>query len=450
MSEIIVAGAGHGGVTAAMFLADEGHSVTVYEKEAEGSVGLDQKDFLDAAALEYAGIEIPEKFRVPGNAITFVPLEDDVDSVTLPAPPDYENLSVNRREFISYLISLARDRGVEFVYGTGIKGPVMLGSRVAGIETEDGEKIYADLVIDSAGVHSPLRKNLPDFLGIDKEPAYYDILHTYRAYFNRLTGVQAPDTPYNIYVREDGTEGFRWAITEKDRVDVLLARFPEMDYSDVAQGLFAVSEFNPHMDRDITHGGHFADIPVRQPSAVLVADGYAMVGDSAFMTYPVKGSGMAYAIKAGRMLADAVLDDTDGLFNAETLWEYQKTFFKEIGFSASRLAVIKAILPYMTASEINEIFKRGLVSSEELSLLSSGNMPMAKILSAVREKLKIMGDIPEFKGHMGDIIGWMGRLASIEATFPSKYSSESIQKWAVKYNRFFDSIRKPEETAIQA
>ncbi len=444
MSRIIVAGAGHGGITAALYLSMEGHDVTVYEKQEKDSVGLDQRDFLDASALDFAGIKIPEEFRAPGNSITFVPLEDDVAPVTLPSAGSYENLSVNRREFLAYLIGLAEQEGVNFVYGAPVSGPLMLGSRVAGIEA-GGEKIYADLVIDAAGVHSPLRKNLPEFLGIEKEPAYYDILHTYRAYFDRLPDVQTPDTPYNIYVKEDGTQGFRWAITEKDKVDVLLARFPAMDYSDVAQGLFAVSEFNPQMDKNLSHGGHFADIPVRQPGAILIADGYAAVGDSAFMTYPLKGSGMAYAIKAGKILADAAADDIDGLFNAETLWKYQHDFFKEVGFAACRLAIIKSILPYMTAGEINEIFKRGLVSSEELSMLAGGTMPKSRILTAVREKLKIMGDIPEFRDHMTDILGWMGRFASVEATFPSKYSAESLHKWALRYNRFFDSIRKPPE-----
>ena len=56
MSKIIVAGAGHGGIVAAMYLSIEGHDVTVYEKQEKSSVGLDQRDFLDASALDFAGI----------------------------------------------------------------------------------------------------------------------------------------------------------------------------------------------------------------------------------------------------------------------------------------------------------------------------------------------------------------------------------------------------------
>lgn len=445
MADIIVAGAGHGGVVAAMLLSRVGHNVTVYEKQKREETGLEQHDSFDASAFDYAGIEIPDSFRAPANIITLVPLGDDVESITLPAPENYSNLTADRRELIAYLIGLAEEAGVRFEFGCEIKGPIMLGGRVSGIVTGNGEH-YADLVIDSAGVHSPVRNGLPAFLYTDKDPEYYDILHAYRAYFGRIPGVPDPENLYNIYVKEDGTEGFRWAVTGSDYVDVLLVRFPEITYPDVAQGLLAVSEMNPHMDRDISRGGHFADIPVRQPAAVMVADGYAAIGDSAFMTYAVKGSGIAYSIKAGKILADAVELDKDGLFSAETLWEYEKRFYKEIGFSACRLAVIKAIMPYLTAAEINEVFKKGLLTTEELFDLVAGIIPKTKLVSEVREKLKILGDVPEFKSHITTMLGWLGKFTILEPFFPEKYSRESIAKWSQRYNKFFDSIRKREET----
>ena len=57
MSEIIVAGAGHGGLVAAWKLAQLGHKVTVYERHARENLGYDQKDPVDAAYFDYAGIE---------------------------------------------------------------------------------------------------------------------------------------------------------------------------------------------------------------------------------------------------------------------------------------------------------------------------------------------------------------------------------------------------------
>ncbi|MBR4765181.1 MAG: NAD(P)-binding protein, partial [Clostridia bacterium] len=44
MSQIIVAGAGHGGLVAAIKLAAAGHEVTVYDKQKKGEYYLDQRD----------------------------------------------------------------------------------------------------------------------------------------------------------------------------------------------------------------------------------------------------------------------------------------------------------------------------------------------------------------------------------------------------------------------
>ena len=42
------------------------------------------------------------------------------------------------------------------------------------------------------------------------------------------------------------------------------------------------------------HGGQFRVIPVRRPLTLLVGDGYAAVGDSAFMTTPMNGMGIEW------------------------------------------------------------------------------------------------------------------------------------------------------------
>ena len=51
MSKIIVAGAGHGGVVAAIKLAEAGHDVTIFEKSKEGCIGLPQSDVAEKSAF---------------------------------------------------------------------------------------------------------------------------------------------------------------------------------------------------------------------------------------------------------------------------------------------------------------------------------------------------------------------------------------------------------------
>lgn len=44
--KIIVAGGGHGGIAAAMLLAQRGYDVTVYERNAKTKMGYDWTDIL--------------------------------------------------------------------------------------------------------------------------------------------------------------------------------------------------------------------------------------------------------------------------------------------------------------------------------------------------------------------------------------------------------------------
>ena len=84
----------------------------------------------------------------------------------------------------NYIIEHAEKAGVKFVYGCEITGAVVFGNRVAGIKTAAGE-IYADLVIDAAGMNSPVRKSLPHWLGVQNSSIEYEQFYVYRAFWNR-------------------------------------------------------------------------------------------------------------------------------------------------------------------------------------------------------------------------------------------------------------------------
>lgn len=449
MSSIIVAGAGHGGMVAAMKLARLGHTVTVYEKSTLEELGLPHRDTFDEGAMEFAELEIPESWRAPNNIITFVPLGGDDVSVTLPESKNARSLTVERKELIRYLVSLAQEAGVEFVFGDEVIAPVILGSRIAGITARSGTHL-ADLVIDACGVNSPLRSALPDFTFIQKTPERFDVLHTYRAYYEKVKDAPEPETPYNVLVKDDGTVGLSWLITESDFVDVLIARFEKTELCGFCKPLSELYIDYPCMGKALLRGGKVTDIPVRQPLAVFVADGYAAVGDSAFMTYAVKGSGIAYSIIAGALLAKAVEQDTDCLFNCTTLWEYEKAFFKQIGFEACRTALLKNLLPYLTAKEVSELFASEIVTTQDLEKLrypSVGSLLSSQMISEVKEKLHRFKGMPTLRKKLLDLVVWFGKLTVIEPTLPSEYERGAVAKWAERYNDFFESIKYVEDSA---
>lgn len=443
MSEIIVAGAGHGGLVAALKLAELGHKVTVYEKFGRVNLGHDQKDPVDASFFDYAGITYPEGWKAPNNVITLVPIDKDVEPVTLPEENGATTLIVERRELLAFLIDLCERAGVNFEFGCEVREPVVLGSRVIGIMTSKGIRL-ADLVIDACGIDSPVRRNLPEFMYIQRELGNFDRLHVYRAYYERVEGKPDPQNRYYIYVNENGTVGFTWLITEPDCIDVLIARFPEFTEDDIKKNMDFLCEENEHVSRNFIRGGKVVDIPVRQPLAVFVADGYAAIGDCACMTIPIKGSGIGYSIMAGTILAKTVEEDTDGLFNCDTLWKYEHDFFRETGFNACTIAVEKNLLPYLTAKDVSDFIASGLLTGEELAELSVdkiGYLRKNNIVSTLKNKFKLLNEMPELRNKGLKVVGWLGREKLVEPLFPTKYDRESVAKWAEHYNEFFESIK---------
>ena len=71
---------------------------------------------------------------------------------------------------------------------------------------------------------------------------------------------------------------------------------PDYDMNDVEEFAEWLRPDNPRLGTEVVRGGQFVEIPVRHPLSVMVADGYAAIGDSAFMTVPLIGSGIANSL----------------------------------------------------------------------------------------------------------------------------------------------------------
>ena len=125
-------------------------------------------------------------------------------------------------------------------------------------------------------------------------------------------------------------------------------------------------------------------------------------------------------------------------------WEYEKNFFKEIGFGACRIAIVKNLLPYLTAQEVSDMFKEGFLTSDELARLSSNAVETiikSKIVPFFTKKAKSLNNVPDLRDKLLSELGWQGKFTLLEPFFPNKYDREDIEKWAERYNDFFESIR---------
>lgn len=442
--KIVVAGAGHGGLSAAYTLAKNGIDVTVYEKEKEDKIGYEWADFFDMKAFAAAGLPLPSTGVVDKIPIAYYAPDPDIPPLYEPQQAGFE-MYMQRKDIYKYLINHCRKAGVKFVFECPIKEAIVLGDRVCGIRTEN-EEIYADLVIDASGYSSAVRLSLPEYFNVaGKYEDIGDCLFVYRAIYKR--NPQCDDGPqYKVFFEfdEENNVGMKWMITYDDYVDVLIGNVAEFNNDTVDRKVKELAEKFPQMSTQRISGGQIVQIPIRQSPPVFVANGYAGVGDTACMTMPVMGSGIASSLRAGTLLAKTVMADTENRFSTETLWKYEAAYMKNIGFGFGSIAIVKAMIPMLEADDINFLFGSGVLLNEDM-VFSAEDSSVGALISGIRIST-LLDRIKKATGNM-DLVKKISSIGvnivkykSITASFPSKYSRHSVVKWADRYNEFYRSL----------
>lgn len=436
---ILVAGAGHGGLAAAALIAQKGFDVTVFEKKKEAELGYDWTDIFAPGALGIAGIPMPEKdkFTYKDNMTFYSP--SCSKGLVQNVPVDQLEIKMERSDIYSLLVEHARKSGVSFKFECEVSSPLVLGNRVVGLKTSEGD-FYADLVIDAAGIDSPVRKNLPSSLNIEKDEGEFSRFYVYRAFYNKASEEPAKDV-YKVYMLPQGKLGIGWVASEEDFTDVLIGRFSPLSDEDKNESLLSMQKENPRLGTEVVRGGQNVSIPVRQPLSVLVADGYAAIGDSAFMTVPIIGSGIANSFKAARILADVVTEDRDGSFSAATLWKYQREFFKKLGSGLAGLACVKLLLTKLKPEELDYMFETGVLTADDLTI-GADSTSLIKMLSGitVSDIANKVKNVVKDKVLLKKILSTgerMAKVTTVVSAMPRTYTAGAVEAWSKKYRDCF-------------
>ena len=437
--KIIVAGLGHGGIAAAALLAKNGYDVTVFEKKEQGTLGYDWTDIFAPAALRIAQIPMPprNKYEFKENMTFFSPnakrgLEQQV-------PHDELEIKMERKDIYELFINHAVSCGVKIEYGCEVLSPIVEGKRVVGINTSHGEK-YADLIIDACGMNSPVRRNLPEELGIENEIARRERITIFRAFFNKATDEEV-EAKFRVMLLEGDRLGVSWVASEEEHTDLLIGRFEEFDLDEVNYFADYLHTKCPRLGREIVRGGQFVEIPVRHPLSVMVADGYAAIGDSAFMTVPLIGSGIANSLKAAKMLSDTVINDKDGTYSAASLWNYQVKYYRALGAGLAPLECVKFLLLTLEPEELDYCFNSGMLNED--------NITMTANFTALTDLFRF--DIPDLlnKGVqvikkpklLKKILGCGASIAKVTAAcaaMPPVWNEKAVRVWAKAYTKAFE------------
>ena len=435
MKKILVAGAGHGGLTAAVNLAESGYDVTVIEAAEKENLGHDWHDTMNMSAFDMSGIPRPsadmcieskaQSFRNPAGTVV----------INLPLVNNDEGFFIDRKVLIAYLIKCAEAAGVKFLFSHKVLSPITQRNKVTGLKVSDGSNItelYCDLVIDSAGLNSPVRKNLPLSCGVQRTIEQKDVYHVFRAYYKNTTG-EMTDPPVTVNMFHMNRPGIDWTITEEDFVDVLIGKFGSagvLTQKEVDEALSSFRKDYPFISEETVRGGKFAEIPLTKMLPMLVCDGYAAVGDSAGMTIPLNGSGIVLSMKAGRLLADTVMK-AKGEYTKKQLWSYQYEYFQKLGKELILISTLKNFFTHVDAKQVDLLAEREILTAENMDIYNGFPLTpelVGRMISTVPYLLNLIPHLlSTFKGYP--------LLPLVSKAMPKEYDEERVKAWAKLYSK---------------
>ena len=435
---IVVAGLGHGGIVAAALLSEKGYDVTVYEKGSEGTLGHDWTDMFEPEALEFAGLPMPKEdiFKYKEDMTFSGPSSQKV--LTQYITESNMQIVMERKDLYTYLIDFALERGVKIVYDCEVTAPIIDGERVVGIKTAKGD-VFGDLIIDSCGMNSPVRRNLPKSLNIQNEIEDDGKIRIYRAFYNKCSDDEILGK-FKIILYAGGHPGISWVSCHDEYTDVLIGRFKPYDEKEALEFTDFLRRTNPRLGKERLRGGQFAEIPVRHSLSVMVADGYAAIGDCAFMPMPLIGNGIANAIMAGKILADTVSEDEKELYTADTLWGYQVGYYKKIGALLAPVECVKGALLKLDVKDVDYLFATEIASDDDMKIISGLTTPeeaIKVIKSEIPKKIKSLNNNKHLVAVVMGIGAKMCKVLAVTLRMPNKWDKEKVVKWAKSYDKVF-------------
>jgi digeranylgeranylglycerophospholipid reductase len=276
-------------------------------------------------------------------------------------------------------------------------------NNVIGVEGEDLEtkspfKKTCKIVVDCTGVTSVLRTNLPINSHIQKKINRDDLEATGRYIYNFENEVEDntffdPDYCLIHLDQNIAPGGYAWVFPKgRSKVNVGLGvQQKAMEEHNRKQGqrkdlktkIDDYVRMNPVIKNPQIADGEFDDgnswgtwqVSVRRQNDCLVANGYMLVGDSAWMPKPLDAGGIGPAIIAATIAGkDAVQSIQANDYSEESLWQYNLDFVDAYGYKTAGLEVFRRLLQKLSNDQINYGMKHFL-SKLDIENITNGEHP---------------------------------------------------------------------------
>ncbi len=320
--DVIVAGGGPAGLSAAEVVARRGRSVLVLEQNHEiGSpIRTSGGSFIDE--LETLGI--PPSLYHPISRVRFL----SPNNAAVYDYPRPQLCVIDVRGVFQFLASRAIEAGARIQLATAAVAPVLKDGVVTGVTTRGGT-LYSEVLIDATGYRSTLLKQAGLDPGMRRfgVGAEYDLLapHCNEAEVVLLVGSELAPSGY-AWV-------FPWG-RHRVRVGVGIIHPDSSAKPDayLDQLMAGLSRFGVDLRgaQPIEH--HSGLIPSECFAAHFAGDGILGVGDAAGQASSLLGEGIRWAIHAGRMAGEVAAGAIEkGDTSRGALARFERRWIKQYG-----------------------------------------------------------------------------------------------------------------------
>jgi len=409
--DVVIAGGGMAGLITAASIGfnSKGQARTlVVDRNKESEPGRKTNngwtcgDATSKRSLDYLADHIGIRYGAPE-------LEHPVKGVYVYSPDrktkvlfEGEGYLFNRKVLPRRQVADAKRYGTEVIYGATAERLLSEDGRITGItgRKSDGSafSVTAKMVIDATGSSSTLRRFMPIASMIEKEIDPDDVVGTGRYILDFEPSGDRPEffSPDYCIIHLDqfiAPAGYAWVFPKgKKKVNIglgvshsgLARRNRRFGLNDNLQSLIdryladnpVIKSYSQPSD-DANSGNTKGNwqVPVRRHNDCMVANGFAVVGDAAWMPRPIDAGGISPSIYGGTILGRVVAEALEAGDTSESgLWKYNVEYMNTHGYPMASFEVLRRYLQTVTNDQINYGMEHFL-SEEDVNAITERKHP---------------------------------------------------------------------------
>jgi digeranylgeranylglycerophospholipid reductase len=391
-------------------------------------------------------------------------LEHPVEGVLVYSPDhetkvlfEGEGFILNRKILPQRQVEDAKKVGVEFAFNIACDRLYSEGGFVRGVtgrNLADGSpfKKTAKMVVDAAGNATKLRPNLPIGSKIELDIDRDDLESTGRYIYDFETGSEDPtwfDPRYALIHLDQyiASGGYAWTFpkgrnkvniglgVQKKALDMRNARFGRKDsLQDLIDAYVKMNKAikNPVQSPDSDDQGNTKgswQVSVRRHNDCLVANGYAMVGDAAWMARPIDAGGIGPAIYASVMLGKAVAHAIEANDTSEEmLWQYNLDYMKHHGYQMASFEVLRRYLQTLSNDQISYGMKYFLSEDDIASIVNREHPRFSRLRLLNPSMMMRVAKEPKLAGGLKHTADASEELIAHNMNYPERPSGFELWK----------------------